>query len=227
MFEWNVEHMNLTKNKHEAYFDERKVNIYDCEAIVSREDKIAFVDKMQDGELSYLMSLIEKFEADKGAMPRDSWGNVKTVSLKAWIKRNDTRYAPYGVIDCTYRYGEYFLLGTKRNIKANSKGPYDIYEDLVDEMFHRQLRECENKEKEYFLEHDEYSRLKKELREKNRHSTTFGVRISFDSNGDISIWGGKEERRPITIDELKELLAKYEQIDAFIEKLTAETHISY
>ena len=31
----------------------------------------------------------------------------------------------------------------------------------------------------------------------------------------------------IYIDELKDLLSKYEQIDSLVEKLTAETHIVY
>lgn len=227
MFIWNVEEMSLMGNKHKEYIEGNQASIYDCEKSVTKEDKIAFVDSMQDGKLSYLMDLIKRFEAEKEGMPKDSWGSVKTVSLKAWIKRNDTGYAPHGLIDSTYSYGKYHLLGTERNINSNSKGPYDTYEDLVDEMFHRQLRECENKEKTYFLEHDEYSRLKKEFREKSFHSTTFGVHVGYSSNGDVYVLGEGEKKRPITIEELKELLDKYAQVDDLIEKLAAETHIVY
>ena len=33
----------------------------------------------------------EKYENDMNELPKDQWGMVKTVSLKAWIKKNDSR----------------------------------------------------------------------------------------------------------------------------------------
>lgn len=91
--------MVLMNNRHDVYTSrgKRKAIIYDCEDSVSREDKIAFVDSKTDGKLSYLLSLIEKFNADKDNLPKkDSMfgePEVKTTSLKAWIKRNDTKYS--------------------------------------------------------------------------------------------------------------------------------------
>lgn len=227
MFEWKVEDMVLLNQKGGIFFGKEK--IYDCEHKVSREDKIAFVDSLQDGKLSYLLSLIEKFETDKDSLPKDGWGNVKTVSLKAWIKRNDTKYGK-PIIDDWYHYGEFHVLGCERWISnAFSKAHYDTYEDLVDEVFHRQLKDCKNKERNYFLEHDEYSILKKKFRERN-YCTTFGVRIGDCSDGNLYIYDNDDDydmRREITMDELKELLSKYEQLDALVEKLTAETNIVY
>ena len=86
MFNWKVEEMKLMnskKNFNGAYFLEDEV---------SREDKIAFVDSMQDGKLSYIIAMIRKFESERDSMPKSQWGKVKTVSLKAWLKRNDTGY---------------------------------------------------------------------------------------------------------------------------------------
>ena len=103
MFNWIVEEMKLMnskKNFNGTYFFEDEV---------SREDKIAFVDSKQDGILSYLMMIIEKFNQDVDNMPKDQWGNVKTVSLKAWIKKNDTKYSR-PIIDDHYRYGRYFVI---------------------------------------------------------------------------------------------------------------------
>lgn len=78
----------------------------------------------------------------------------------------------------------------------------------------------------YFHEHDEYSILKKKFSEKyNQYRVSFGVRIVTGSCG-VCVGNG-EDYRDITIDELKELLSKYEQIDALVEKLTKETHIVY
>lgn len=229
MFEWKVEEMALMNNHADVYRGRYKVTLYAFENSVSREDKIAFVDSKTDGKLSYLLSLIEKFNADKDSLPKkDSmFGDleVKTTSLKAWIKRNDTKYSQK-LIDDWFKYGKYNLLGCERNIQSNRKGDYDYYEDLVNEIFRRQLMECEREEQKYFHEHDEYSILKKKFEEKqSQYHTTFGVEIGIGSGG--AHVGDSEKRRKLTIDELKELLSKYEQIDALVEKLTKETHIVY
>lgn len=220
MFEWKVEDMVLLNQKGGVFLGKEK--IYDCESKVSREDKIAFVDSLQDGKLSYILALAEKFNEERETMPKDQWGNVKTVSLKAWIKRNDDRK----LLDDNYRYGDIRFIGGRNIGSISLKGGYDTYEDYVDEIFHRQLRECEKEEKRYFLEHDEYSVLKKKFRDRDYH-TTFGVHIITSSDGNIYVGEDFDTKREITMDELKELLAKYEQLDALVEKLTAETHIVY
>lgn len=231
MFEWKVEEMKLMNghNDTDSHSGRYKVTLYACEDSVSREDKIAFIDSMQDGKMSYLLSLIEKFNADKENLPQKECmfgeSEVKTTSLKAWVKRNDTKYQQK-IIDDWFKYGKYNLLGCERNIQSNRKGDYDYYEDLVDEIFRRQLMECESVERKYFHEHDEYSILKKQFEEKQRqYGTTFGVGIVTGSCG-ICV-GDFDNKREIAIEELKELLSKYEQIDALVEKLTAETHIAY
>ena len=227
MFTWNVEDMALLNQKGGVILGKEK--IYDCEHKILRDDKIAFVDSMQDGVLSYLLFLIEKFNEDKENMPKDSWGHVKTVSLKAWIKKNDNKYSR-PIIDDWFHYGQYHILGTERYITSEHKGVYDTYEDIVDELFHRQLKKCEEQERIYFEEHDEYEILKQKFRDK-RYDTTFGVKIHNWGSGRITIFDkkedGKEQERDITIEELKVLLSKYEHIDALVEKLTAETHIVY
>lgn len=226
MFEWKVEDMALLNEKGGIFLGKKK--IYNCESKVSRKDKIAFVDSLQDGRLSYLLFLIEKFNSEKDSLPKDNWDNVKTVSLKAWIKRNDTKYSR-PIIDDWYHYGKYRILGTERWITSNYKGTYDTYEDLVDEVFHRQLKECKDKEHKYFLEHDEYSILKEKFRNK-KYSTTFGVNIATCSDGSIYIYDGDSfydsEHREITIDELKYFLDRYEELDKLVKRITEETKIT-
>lgn len=231
MFEWKVEEMALMNSKKSEYlgFHRGNATLFDCESSLSKEDKISFIDSMQDGKMSYLLSLIEKFNTDKESLPKKEsmFGEteVKTTSLKAWVKRNDTKYSQK-LIDDWHKYGKYNLLGCERNIQRNRKGDYDYYEDLVDEVFRRQLIECENAEQKYFREHDEYSILKKKFEEKHRqYGTTFGVSIVAGSRG-VHV-GDFDNSRDITIEELKELLEKYEQLDALVEKLTSETHIVY
>lgn len=229
MFEWKVEEMALMNNHADVYNGRYKTNVYACENSVSREDKIAFVDSMQDGKLSYLLSLIEKFSEEKDSLPHKETvfggSEVKTVSLKSWINRNDKKYTR-PIIDKRYNYGKYNILGCERYIQTGNKGIYDYYEDLVDEVFHRQLMKCEAEEQKYFSEHDEYSILKNKFRNRNHH-TTFGVNIRDWSSGRLTVADDNDNERDITIDELKELLFKYAQIDALVDKLTAETHIVY
>lgn len=223
MFEWKVEDMALMNESCITYIGRSK--IYPCEHKVSKEDKIAFVDSMQNGKLSYILELAKKLEEDRESLPKNDWGNIKTVSLKAWLKRNDTR----NIVDRDYKYGNVRFFFCERHINSiNGSRNYDIYEDYVDEIFHRQLAECEAKEKKYFLKHDEYSILKRKFREKEmEYNTTFGVHIADWSSGKLAVIDDNDNERDITIDELKELLAKYEELDKLVEKLTAETHIVY
>ena len=224
MFEWKVEDMKLMNQRNGWFIGKQK--IYYCEDEVSREDKIAFVDSMQDGKLTYLLGLVGKFNNEKMDLPKDRYGNVKTVSLKAWINRNDTKYDTH-IFDCDYRYGKYRIFGMDRYITSSYKGSYDIYDDLVDEVFHRQLKECEKLERAYFEQHDEYSILKRKFKDK-QYFTTFGAKVACGSNNEVYVYDDHWNRkREITIEELKELIDKHEQVEAFVKKLTEETNIVY
>ena len=232
MFTWNVEELKLKNEKANNYAS--KERIFNCESELTREEKIAFVDSMQNGKLSYILELVDKFNRDKSTLPKDAYGNVKTVSLKAWINRNDTKYGNTDytrIIDSWYHYGRIYLLGCERwitwNDFENGKANYDTYANYVDEIFHRQLKQCLKMEDEYYRAHDEYEILKDKFRNKN-YSTTFGVLIGMCSNGCIYIYDDDEDKkREITIDELKYFLSKYDELDKLVEKITKETKIKY
>ena len=230
-FEWKLEDLKLVTECKSAEYSNaifhKRPYIFQCENEVSREDKIAFVDAMQDGKLSYILELSDKFLKDVENLPKDAWGDVKTVSLKAWIRRNDTR----NLIDVTYTYGLIRCLGGRNIVCINRKGAYDAHEDYVDNVFHNQLKLCRQKEHEYFLSHDEYSILKQKLRDYDRKypSVTFGIYLGFHSSGEIVIYADAEykDKRAITMDELKLLISKYEQLDAFVETLNSQVSINY
>ena len=233
MFTWKVEELKLRNENCKTYVG--KERIFNCESELTREEKIAFVDSMQNGKLSYILELVDKFNRDESTLPKDAYGNVKTVSLKAWINRNDTKYGNTDytrIIDSWYNYGKIHFLGSERWITwddfENKKSYYDTYTDYVDEIFHRQLKQCLKMENEYFRAHDEYEILKEKFRNKN-YSTTFGVNIRMRSNDCIYVYETEGERREreITIDELKYLLSKYDELDKLVEKITKETKIKY
>lgn len=223
MFNWNVEEMKLLNENTRTYIGQKR--IYSCEYTTSKEDKIAFIDTMQQGKMTYLLNLIEKFNKEKNDLPKDNWGYVKTVSLKAWLKRNDE----LGLVDNSYQYGRIRFLSLERHINnVDSKYMYDTFANLVDECFHRQLVECEQMEKTYFLSHDEYSILKKEFREyADKHGTTFNVAIMWSSNGKVYVYETMDKKREITIDELKLLIGKYNELEAFIDSLSFDINIVY
>lgn len=224
MFEWKVEDMALMNAPSYMVGRER---IFAVESSTSREDKIAFVDSMTDGRLSYLLDLISKFEAEKDSLPKDQFGVVKTNSLKAWMKKNDTKYEER-ILDKWWQYGSYNFLNVRRNIKTNRKGPYEHYDDLVDECFHRQLFNLVEKERNYFREHDEYEILKKKVNDyTDTYRMTFGADLSFCSNGRIKVLGENNKERDITKEELLCLIENYEKLDAFVQQLSESTHISY
>ena len=100
----------------------------------------------------------------------------------------------------------------------------DNYEDLIDEVFHRQLIECCLLEKKYFREHDEYSILKDRFRHlSHEYSTSFGVHTGYCSNGEVYVYDDENsEHREITIEELKRLIPLYDRLEMFIQELSEE-----
>ena len=222
MFEWKVEDMKL--------MNDYKINVggrmlYSFENDISMGDKIQFVDSMNNGGLSYVLELVGKFNKERESLPKDSRGDVKTVSLKAWLKRNDTKR----MCDSSYNYGEISLLRIRSSIYRLGYGKYsETFNEYIDDVFHEQLNRCKRKEEIYFLEHDEYSILKAKFREyEDKYRTTFGVRIPYWSSGKVCVRDDNDNERDITIEELKKLLSKYEELDRLVEKITEEINIKY
>lgn len=213
MFEWKVEEMKLMVSDSKYGY---RTKIYYVEDELTREEKIQFVDSLHDGKLSYLLNIVEKYKEEKDTLSKNKYGTINTNSLKSWIRKND----PLGLIDKEYNHGKIYR--TQRYISnLNFKSSYEAYDDFVDQVFHEQLRYCEKLEWKYWEEHDEYSILKKEF-ENKKYNTTFGIPISMWSSGKICVGDGINEERQITIEELKYLLSKYEELDKIIEEMTKE-----
>lgn len=217
MFKWTVEAMELMN--HNVKINNKP--FFSAENTTSREDKIEFVDKMNDGALTYLLNLLDKFEQDAPNMPKDSWGCVKTVSLIAWCKRND----PKGMIDRDYRYGRFRLLGTDRYITSDRdhKGPYDAHGDLVDEMFHRQLINCMRQELGYFQTHDPHEVALRKVRDYvEKYNITFGLRLIISSKDVICLSGedGSRYTPQLTLEQCNYLIGKFETLEATINEMT-------
>ena len=85
MFEWYVQVMELMNEKSNIYIGNEK--IYNAENKLSREEKIEFLDKMNDDKISYMLKLADKFQEDKDKLSKDEYGFYKNTSLRAWLKR--------------------------------------------------------------------------------------------------------------------------------------------
>ena len=155
----------------------------------------------------------------------DQWNWVKTNSLIAWVKRTDKKNAS-PVINITYNYGAFYICGISRNIQTFYKEEIEKEGCFINDVFHKLLHDCADKERSYFLEHDEYSILKEKFRNRG-FLDTFGVKIWDYSTGEMTIADENDNERPITMEEIKELVQKCEQVHALIEELTQKTNIVY
>lgn len=223
MFIWKVEDMALIKETRGFKSRDLKYHRFHAESTTSREDKIAFVDQFTEGRLSYLLTLIEQFNKDVINMPRDMWDAPKTVSVIGWVRRNDKKYESH-IIDISYKYGQFYICGTERYIQnANTKGAYDMYDDIVDECFRRQLKECLSNEQHYFRTHDTYEVAKTTVREKaEKYGTTFGMRLCFSSNGTITVADSEDHFNgpEITLNQCRILLDAYDEVEQLIDSLS-------
>lgn len=223
-FEWKVENMALMNEKSNIYICNEK--IYKAENELTREEKIEFLDSMNDGLTSYILNLADKLKEDKanGVIKKDIYGEMKAISYIAWINRNDTRNC---IGNSTYNRGE-IRFSPCRNINMLNTNISmfrdSTYTDYVDEAFHLQLKELETQEKQYFRKHDEYEILKAKVSEYLDKYGTFGLNIwktsrglYFYKNDDANSLG-----RQITLDELKLLNNKYEEMDKLYQKISSE-----
>lgn len=225
MYTWDVTQMMLRK---EQVSSKRGDDVYFSDiANVSREDKIEFLDRMNEGKISYLLDLVEKFRIAEPKMARGSFGDVRTQSLVAWLKKNDTR----NLIDRHYHHGQVSVLRSERWFQhfLEVSGSWDRYEDFVDEIFFRQLKICLAEEDKYFREHDEFEIAKSKVRTySEKYNTTFGVKIAFVSDGRILLVGeGRKllDGPEITLDQCRILITQYEKIDRYVDQLTSECKI--
>lgn len=222
-YKWNVEEMQLMNEKCNVFIGIDK--IYNDETKLSREEKIEFLDRMNDDKISYMLKLADKFQEDKNKLSKDEYGCYKDTSLRAWIKKNDYR----NIVDTNKTFigsitlVDYDSFGYgRRNIQnINLRATRDSYGDFVNELFHRQLKICEKQEKQYFNEHDEYKILSRKVSDyMYKYNISFGKEIW--QRGDRLFFKDNQSylERDLTMDELKVLEAAFEKIKDTMDEIT-------
>lgn len=203
-------HINHT-NKKDRY------KIFKVQKEYSLDEKIAFIDKMEDGIASYLINILEKWDKEKIELPQ-SMGKVKTISKKAWIKRND----PRKIIDTSYKIGKYSLLETSYK-DMTLECPKSEYSrnyaftgcHIAEQWFHDLCEKLYREEQVYFESHDPKSMKIEELKElRNKYDTCF-------NNTELNdiIWNGK---RDVKIEKLDVYIHAYKKLENSIKTIEEE-----
>jgi len=216
MFKWKVEDMKLLEiEKTSRGMELLVIN-------TSTEDKIEFVNRMNDNKLDKIFEAERKYREDleSGVIKTDSQGKPKTVSFKPWIKRNgyDDIISDF-VYDWGSKLGKITLLRCNRHIwSLDSPCGSDTFVTLVDELFCRQLQFCISEETKYFLNTDEKSVLERKVKDFISTYGTLNFNISW--GGSISIVSKETGKsRHATLEDLKFMNEKYCKLEEFISKL--------
>jgi len=224
--EYKVEDLRFynmkTSIKHISNFriNTGECKIFEIEKQLTENEKVKFIDGLKDGVASYLLNILSKWETERDTLPKDNYDHVKTVSKKAWIKRNDER----NIIDKEYKLGSYCVFGTKF-MKMDTTCPTTEYsyrlahtgENIINQWFHDLCRLLYLEEQKYFKEHDIFSIKLSKLKDLgNKYSILFN---SLELN-DI-VWNRKED---ISEQRIDEYISAYEKLEQVINQISGELH---
>lgn len=108
---------------------------YSIESTFTREEKIEAIDtyNQKSGILTYAIKLVDKWNQERGSLPKDNDGWVRTNSMKAWLHKND----PEKLVDDWYHYGLFTIYHEIFGIEQDTKKPGVFATDeVVDKLFH-------------------------------------------------------------------------------------------
>lgn len=206
---------------------------------MTTEEKIAFIDKYAallpyydsynkyGGVATYIWTLIEKFYKDRENLPIDIGGYVKTVSLKAWLRKND----PERLINSSYHYGNFLMFGYHEYNINSSLRSGNVLLDRKDEMTNRwyqsllgRLRELEDT---YYTENDPICTGIRKIKELcDKYGCLGSNRISMVAANGLSFadkeWCRRFDEEPVTVEEINVILAAYDKTKKFIDNISAE-----
>lgn len=191
-----------------------KFEVFAIEKEMLLEEKIEFIDKQKDGIATYLLELIEKWNDEKDGLPQHL-GRPKTVSEKAWIRRNDTRD-----LMNSYDLGTYSLFGNRYSLSTKCPKRRTSYElaytgqHVANQWFHDLLTALYREEVKYFRENDPYTiKLNKVKSAVEKYHIYFN---SMELN-DI-VWNGLEDVLEENLDAYIKAFEEVEKKISVVEK---------
>lgn len=241
MYQWKKENLELLK--------EQKVVVPDGELIfepennLTREEKLEFINSFPDTMLlskidyytraelkeenvslyEYIKYLHESYVTDiKNAANRVFYGKPSAGALQSWLERRDT----YRIVMSP---SNICFLGSIRDITddpLHKKSNDDYYDDLIDEGFHRLLRECYLNESKYEVQFDNKNLLRQYIRRGIVRWGPLGQRLWFDEVGRILL-GTREHYRVLTTKELIYYGLQYQRLELFHKEVCIQTNDFY
>lgn len=195
-----------------------KEKVFEIENELVLKDKIKFIDEIENNVASYLLNILTKWENEKDSLSKDSYNNIKTVSKKAWIKRNDERK----IIDIDYKIGKYFLFGTEYKTMSlicpyTEYGYRLLYTDgnVVNQWFHDLCIKLYLEEKQYF---ESVNPVEIKISQVKKCVEKYHVYFDSKKVNDIA-WNNDKN---ITEKELDIYLDAYKKIEDYIVKTTKD-----
>ena len=227
MFNWNVEEMRLlTMPLVGAGFDK----VFACESEVPFENKFEFVDRMQEGKLTYFYDMVKGFGEAIPSMKKSDSGEPTDYAKKAWVRANDTKELLCRVTDAHGSYGDFYLLGAKVNLftyhsrietKVNA-----VEESFINNLFHRQLEKCKDMEYDHFYGQDKTVQFLDEFSCKYCDHRISHIGYDKDFHLRVGIATNPTEKNKVTIETFygdykdKELsIEEVQRLDAELTKL--------
>lgn len=227
--EYKVEDLKLLKK----FGKDGYIKFYDMFRYVNgltKENKLFYANEINDGRYYKILELVANFnEAKDNHVIKFKNGRPNTNSLKAWINKNDkfnllTKYGSVGMINNPYfKYTIYCQCLSDKDYLYNNCG---IKYAMLDAFVYESINNLYKKEMEYFCTHDETTQLNKALLKYTNsygwlmngvcHSSKYGFAIVDDNNNII---------RSLTIAEMHELIARYEQLETVMAELTIDFSI--
>ena len=203
---WKIEDLALKKD-HDR--QGKLFETFKLEYTANRDEKIAFIDSQTKGQMSELLALYDKFQKEQDTIKKDVDGYYKTNSLKAWYSRNA------GTLNWSeYDLGFYGIFHNRTIYNLMHKGSWEIYDDIVDEAFHRLLFDLYKKEINYFNTHDEYQVLARKLRDSSIFPL-IGFEYWYGSDGIGKTVNGKMVK--YTLEELQYLNSACDKLEEKIK----------
>ena len=199
---------------------------YSITRVLTDSKKIDIINQ-HDKRFMPVLDLADKFQKEKDTIKKNYDGKINSVSYRAWLKRNDQKEC----VASTYYLGRVYNYDKDHynHYYIATLGEPQNRQEFINKVFDDLLSKLRGAEFEYFLDHDEYTVLKSELRTYNHaFKKTFNGPLGFCSNGRILVMDvDSDAERDITMDELKTMISMYKQVEDFIAELSAKCDIKY
>lgn len=200
----------------------------------TREEKIKFLDenipkiigdkRYHDNVVTYILNLHDKYQKEKDTLPQMKSGGINTNSLKAWLRKNDTR----GFHDA-YHVGElYFLWSTHYLGKTTMYSEvYNKTVDIVDYWFQKFLYRLANIEKNYLNDNNPIAfKIRRVEKFCQKYGYLNNIRVSSIGHNGLKYleksWMDWTKYKPVTEPELDNIILTYEKLEKFYYSLSAE-----